>query len=545
MFIKTLKVENWKSFQHKSKWNFNRQELIIDENGSGKTSKFQAIMYAIWGKYPQGFNANTVRYNDEKNARVELYFTFGSDEENNGHIVRQFGSKAISELYVNDNLVAESVRNIEKEMNKIVSFSIASQIWTNSITDSDILSSKYFTDVVLKDILEDANDLLIKFKSKIRYSNKIIASFGEQKIIDGESIKNEIDLIEQHLNNQNNKKYNNSEFENAKLTEQAFNKLEELKKEHPEFKISKSDARDVYQLLGSKSDDEIKDFKKNLQDQIDLEKSKEDSIYREFNKNDILKIARKSLELGYSLIGGSEFGQNEMSKLQKELDKPLISQNKIKQLEGQLQIANYDINEARILRKYLSLKRDVDKNPNFQEIITKYNEKENENWSKYKKLQSEYQKYLIQKSELEKIYEEKQKVERWQEFIVIITEYITKATKYYTSRILDKASENLQSMNSRYKGLYIEGKTFTVILENVEHQIAAVPVIQMSSGEKTMVALSLLTAVHDIMVPELPYLYDEVFSALDVNNLDQIRTFLKNQKSQTFIISHDSNWKEF
>lgn len=50
MYIKHLEVENWKCFAGKKSFDFNKHELIKMRNGTGKTSIFEAILYAIWGK---------------------------------------------------------------------------------------------------------------------------------------------------------------------------------------------------------------------------------------------------------------------------------------------------------------------------------------------------------------------------------------------------------------------------------------------------------------------------------------------------------------
>ena len=65
MFIKKLEVENWKCFEKKKIFNFEKHMLLSYRNGYGKTSIMQAIEFAIFGKAPLGFNFNTVRYDPE------------------------------------------------------------------------------------------------------------------------------------------------------------------------------------------------------------------------------------------------------------------------------------------------------------------------------------------------------------------------------------------------------------------------------------------------------------------------------------------------
>ena len=66
----------------------------------------------------------------------------------------------------------------------------------------------------------------------------------------------------------------------------------------------------------------------------------------------------------------------------------------------------------------------------------------------------------------------------------------------------------------------------------------------MSNGEKTMVALALLIAIHNLFTPDIPLLFDETFSALDHENLLQVQKFLSKQDFQIFVITHDMTWEE-
>ena len=110
---------------------------------------------------------------------------------------------------------------------------------------------------------------------------------------------------------------------------------------------------------------------------------------------------------------------------------------------------------------------------------------------------------------------------------------------------MNKASGYLSSINSRYKQICLYEKNFYVIVEDEELALHMLPVARLSNGEKTMCALSLLFSIHNLLVPELPLLFDETFSALDRENLYQIQQFLSKQKSQIFIITHDKQWQEF
>ena len=150
MKINHLELTNWRCFEKKKVVNFKNHELITMENGTGKTSIFDAIGFAIWGKAPIGFNFNTVRFNDEKPCRIYIEFEMNNfNRIDNYTIERIFGSansnNNIAELKINDELICESTRNIESFMNKIINYNICSQLWSSSLINTSILDKNFFT----------------------------------------------------------------------------------------------------------------------------------------------------------------------------------------------------------------------------------------------------------------------------------------------------------------------------------------------------------------------------------------------------------------
>ena len=832
MYIRKLKVNNWKCFDKTKKWKFNRNELIVAPNGTGKSSLFEAIRYAIWGKLPVGFNMNTVRNNSEEDCMISIEFTYGINDENHVVMNRQFGLKSIHEMYINGELVAESVRTIEPIVNKIVDFSISNELWTNSITESNILRGSYFTDTILEETLRDPNNIIIKYKGKIRDRNKQINQFDEH-LMDFEGIKQRLEEVKgklkdkgssneeykkalsvMELSEQLNKlkdpvisKEDNSKFlkalglySNIELAKGSVQKLIDKENEYKIFesmkepKVSKKQLDEFMRLVEEWSversrkeavenikrkieqEGEYKSFEKltkpekteeqsdaflrlsseltssdraltqiEVKEYIDtIEKKIEvENRYKEFEKltepevsednftkfsdlvkqgtdnDDKLLKLRNSLQqelieeqdktinrfLGISsdainacvevslenhscIFCNGEFNEDNKEEISKELVKPSRDDSKITKLKEQLAVVDiykslddykkdykyyelrelyniaksknfesplvdkltkdvetlklfkdgndalevkayydakrvYDIksktyesvikdleNKLSVLNLYNSaaevnedlqywkaknlydIKSNEDKTylnsllaqlndlsiydslredsldvvvlakeddefynvserfdvalkqlPNYKEIIESYDGDNLELWKVYEELQEEYTLAAAQQERIKHIEDLKLEVEDYKEKLNVVQTYVSDATKFYTQRIMDKAGEILQSINSRYKGIFLEGKFFNVIVErDSDHKISVVPVAQLSSGEKTMTALALLFAVHDVMVPELPFLFDEVFSALDHSNAVQIRDFLNKQTSQIFVITHDSSW---
>ena len=85
-------------------------------------------------------------------------------------------------------------------------------------------------------------------------------------------------------------------------------------------------------------------------------------------------------------------------------------------------------------------------------------------------------------------------------------------------------------------------------MENEDGALILNPVVKMSTGEKTIISLSLILSIHDIIVPESPLLFDESFACLDSQNLEEVKRIVRNkveEGTQIFIITHDTTWEQF
>ena len=65
------------------------------------------------------------------------------------------------------------------------------------------------------------------------------------------------------------------------------------------------------------------------------------------------------------------------------------------------------------------------------------------------------------------------------------------------------------------------------------------PAQVLSKGKKTIVALSLILAIREIFMPNLPLIMDESFVNLDAENLNGIKDIINTDKNQWIIVSHD------
>lgn len=550
MIIKTLEVENWKCFEKKKSWDFNRHELISLKNGSGKSSLFQAIEFAMYGKPPVGFNLNSVRYDDTKPCRVFISFDVIVDGVlKEASIKRIFGGRNLSELKLDGELICESIRSIDNWIDKTINCKISRELWTSSLINSDILNSNFITKVLLDDILKDPTNLASIYKSKIFYMNKIINGFNED-IIDIKKIEKELEEIKKDLikpQNDSSKLYNLAiASENAHLSIQKIEKfLEEYEKNIPQDeKLSLEDAR-LYNL-------KIR-FKNRFEKELETEKAKKVSIYSIFNEKELKKIIDASEKTGICIACGGNFNENHKKHLEdiinnmSNLSSTERSEDKIKELEGILKLLNKDQKYVNNILELENQKVILNKCPNYKEVIDNYNEESIKKWNEFERLQKEYSLALKQQEKLKEINELKEKVTDYKEKMNVINNYISDASVYYTEKILEKASQYISNINDRYKQIFLYEGSFHVLTENADtFALNLLPVSRLSSGEKTICSLSLLFAIHNLLVPDLPLLFDETFSSLDKENLDRTQNFLRKQfDTQIFIITHNTEWKEF
>ena len=290
MFIKKLELENWKCFKEKKIFNFNNHELIMAKNGTGKTSMFQGIIFAIYGKTPVGFNMNTIRNDPDKNAS-----TYIEIEHNNSliSIYREFGSKSISTLKKDGSIICESIKSIEAYMNEIIDYKISNQLWTGNLIDSDISSYSYFENTILADILKDPNLVLSFFKSENYRLNKTINAFNED-VLDIKVIEKQINSIKTKLK----KKNKNGDINKAKVAEEAANALKKITIENKNLTLDVANER----IKLKKTSDEI------LRE-LDNEKKKEVNELLFLSQSEINKIIKLSEENNICLICGNNFNE--------------------------------------------------------------------------------------------------------------------------------------------------------------------------------------------------------------------------------------------
>ena len=118
-----------------------------------------------------------------------------------------------------------------------------------------------------------------------------------------------------------------------------------------------------------------------------------------------------------------------------------------------------------------------------------------------------------------------------------IREYIDSSVEYYTAALLQRANDTLEYINQDYSGLSISDGSLLVSVSG-----RPLAVSQLSRGERTMVAMSLVYAIRDIFTPSMPLIFDESFASLSSENNSRVIDIIARSQEQVFVVTHSIDW---
>ena len=324
-------MENWKCFRNKKKVNLAKQHVIKSPNGTGKTSIFEAILFALTGKAPVGFNLNTVRNDPNEPASVYLSFEYDSDDIT---ILRSFGGRSSSvELERNGKLIAESAKAVEGVISKMLHPKIIAALWTTSLIQNEVLSLNFFIDTILEETFADAKIVLSSLKGDIFRANREINRFESDDVtmLDVDKLKHDIDVLQQELKGSNIVAERDVSL--ARAAEQANLELTALMDKFG----------DVKQKLAGVDILSFKRFYprlKSLYGQLEREESKKATWIGNFEVNDILQLASIAEESGKCPICGGEHVSGVLKRLQNEAENSGRNERLIKQIKHDITLTH-------------------------------------------------------------------------------------------------------------------------------------------------------------------------------------------------------------
>lgn len=541
--ITRLKLLNWKCFDNLDV-KFQRRNIINRPNGTGKSSMFQAIIFGLFGKVPPGFNLNSLRKDPTKVCKVLVEFHYKNDTY---EAYRQFGGNSYVAVRKNGNVVCTSSKESFNYISQILPYNIMSVLWApNTLSTSNILKPAFLVDHLLDYIFEDPKFLLNHYKYELFGQNKIVKSI-ESSLVDLEienldqAIKKkelEIEELKKKLKQRSN--FNDSEANRASVAKEAY---ERLQLENWDDVVSKELLDQYRSIVMSNDPNEVL---KNLEERLKKEESKEDSPLLKVQIASLRKIKEYSDEHCKCLICQEKWSELKSERIQKVIDNP-ESKNPslIESLKEKIEVVKLDSELVKKSLEYYRLVESVNACPEWEKILKEYDKENNELWNQLEVLQKELNDLKKQEDVRENYTKEKEKAVQLAKRVNIISSYIKEASAYYSRTITEEASKILNKLNPRYEQVFLDENQYKVVVMNDKMtSVDLLPAVQLSSGERTLVGVSLILSAHKLFFPYAPLLFDESFAALDKENILELKKLFKNNDYQTFIITHDNTWSE-
>lgn len=528
MKIDSITIENWKCFSDSFSTNLSTVEIISMPNGSGKTSLFEAIVYGLYGKT----DAKLESYQNHKGqTKISIEFQMN---DTNYRIEREFpNNKAI--MYKNGEKFKQGTREIFEYMNSMVNFGITKRLWfKGDIASTEVLNFKFFKEEILAEKLKDPSKLYKIYNSEALAKSKQMKSLNIAETRDIKDIQSDIDDITSRLKEKTN--VTDMQYTRAVQVKEANVKFDSLKKSLAEINFNPIDKATIQKW----NNIDIARYEALLQE----EKNKMiDAQLSAVNQNALKSIISSNDNSGKCVVCNGEWAENRSNYIKSILAKGFRDSSIISELEEKIafknSISKQDIDSS---LEYYRLENDSNSMPNYEDVIANFNKENDLLWDKLNELNSEKERALYNQSLIDQFNKLKKEQKDAKEKVDFLKNYLNTATEAYTSSLLSRSSEILNNLNQRYSNISIAGEEANIMVTIDDEELY---VSQISNGEKTIVALSLVVAIRDIFTPGMPLMFDESFATLDERNNLSIMDYLKGTTEQLFVITHNKEWKEF
>jgi len=422
MKLQYVKLKNFKSYpdqETKIDLSFDGIKLLVGENGSGKSTFFDAIIWGIYGKNKDGADG-VVNRKTKKNCKVEVGFRVGSNDysivryrkhDTNGNKVLFFkGKKNISQRTAGatQELIDEV---IEIQYNTMISSVVlSSELYTSFLRSSRSERLKTFESILsLKEITLFYNKLK-KLKDPVDEKVKKISSDVDKTFVAIKSLSDNIDEYKDGVK----KTLLELKVEKEKLQDEVFKLTEKIteydvididveiennsnydiiKKRNDELrKIIKEENKQIVFIDGLVAD--MEEIQTEIDENKKIDVQKEISFLDEISK---IETSNNKIESGIDKLSVLEVDTYQLKKaikIKQEEKKTLIKEiNNIKEhldvcptcgqkVEAQLTKNLIDDKEDLLRKIELKLKEDIEilekaenKNKEIEEAISKLKNK--------------------------------------------------------------------------------------------------------------------------------------------------------------------------
>ena len=528
MHIDKLTIENWKCFSEELSLSFSNIEILSFPNGSGKTSILEAILYAMYGKTEGKLSSYQ---NHDGQTKVSISFNNdGVDYEIN----REFPN-TLAQLKANGEVIRNGIREVFDYMNSMLNYDITKRLWfKGDISDSEILNFNFFKNNILSEKLSEPIALQKFYTQEGNQKKKQLKNLSLVETRDIKIIDEEIAGITSKIKDRTN--INDFEYTRAVTAKEADKKLHSLKLEAASKGVKLVSEEEISKWKSIDLDRE--------QQRYDEEMSKTvDDILSGVGNRVLSTIVRENDSHKKCIVCDGEWGEDRSSYIKEIVSNGLRDSSIIADCLEKINFKNnyteYQIEKSNEL---IELTNTVNLSPNYQEKIDSFNKENDKLWDILDSLNKERESAIRNKTIADQINKLESEIAACQEKVTFIKDYLDKATESYTSSLLKKSSEILNSLNPDYTNVSISAEDSSI---EVTVRGDKLFVHQLSRGEKTMLALSLIYTIRDLFTPGMPLMFDESFASLSRENNYKVISFIKDSYEQLFIISHNPEWIDY
>lgn len=520
MKINHLTLSNWKCFEEELSLDFEVVEIFSFPNGSGKTAVLEAINYGLYGKCDRSQESYQ---NHEGQTKIILEFEIDGI---NYTIHREFPKKKAI-LYQDGVHFIEGINEIFAYIDNIAPYALIKRLWfKGDIAENEVLTFKFFKDEILSEELKDPNYIYKYLTTEIRQLNKEIKNIViDETLRDKRVVENEIKEIESVLKERIS--VPDFKYQQALQAQRAVTEAQKISK--PRFEaqtISEWERIDETALNQALQ----KEAKKYVDENLSL-----------LTSQALRSVLEANEKRHKCVICNNEFSNERKDYIQDVLSKGFKSEEAILEIQKKLafkkQYSEQEISEA---KHFFALKQTYQICPNYQEIINNYQKKNDDLWQKKEQLQQELSSIIANEEKKKQYTALSKKMNESKNQRNFVKDYIEETTAAYTAILFNKTNACIASINPEYGCLCL--KSNELALSKGETQLF---VSQLSRGEKTILALALITTVRDMFTPNAPLIFDESFAALSSNNTKGVIENISKSLSQVFVVTHNSDWVDY
>lgn len=534
MFVKKIKINNFKSFYGEHEFDFEPLEGINCLNGdigSGKTTICEAIIYGLYGSI-EGLNIPALVSWGEKDMSVEISLKVKGYD-----IVIQRNSRKAVEVYVDGDLLTFTNKKDAQQILETEYYDIPKMVVTRlylltfsnfdkSICKMTVGKLREFSDEIFNmTIFTEYKDIFSQERSKIKSEYLKTETAINVLSKERENVKNQIE---------------NSKSKNQVLLSDLVNQSNHLQKKLNELE-------DTIKLKNEK----IKELKKTILEYQNRVKEANDPLNKTIN--DLTSLYKESLKkynnikLGICPTCGAKIEPQEIEKLKSYIDDLIARGQKVKSSLKQI-----EKDQKIILDKYSNELNNV--NNDYNEMISErnhlktkiaVNEKEIQIHSKQEANATLYDYLLKNDNQINELNKQlKQLNERYDQIDQLYNLFYSDLRERYLNSIIPtiniNANEILQQLVMPFS-VSIDN-SFCISFINSNNDVFSYG--NLSTGQKKTIDIVLILAlINSFSQSEFNILFlDELFSNMDESSRDNLLALVYNMfsKSTVFVVSHDN-----